>query len=123
MRLGEGTFWKKKSNWLERETSFNVDRIQTPALFSSIMSGADYPMTALATIGAFQLNHKAYDYVFLPDASHPLRRPRQRFEMMNLVVEWLDFWLKGDEPADKDRAARWRTIKTAWEATQAQVPH
>ena len=118
--LAGGSFWERKAAWLERETSFNVDRVNTPALFTSGKSGTEDPMTSVSTIGAFARNGKAFDYVYIPHGSHPLRRPRQQFATMGLVVDWLNFWLKDQAPPDEELAARWSAIRSQWE--KSRVP-
>ena len=55
-------------------------------------------MTSVSTIGAFARNGQAFDYVYIPHGSHPLRRPRKQFATMGLVVDWLNFWLKDQAP-------------------------
>ncbi|MBZ5667646.1 MAG: prolyl oligopeptidase family serine peptidase [Acidobacteriia bacterium] len=113
-----GSFWKNKATWLEHENSFNVDRVETPALFavhreSSVSNAAE-------DIGAFALNHRPLEYLVYPEGTHQLHMPRQRLASYDASVDWMSFWLQGKAPADPERAARWTAMKTAWVQTQTE---
>lgn len=112
-----GPFWQNKANWLEHENSFNVDGVQTPALFTVHGDALPY---AVETIGAFALNHRPLEYLNFPNGGHLLTRVRQRLASLEATVDWMSFWLQGKAPADVERASRWTEMKTAWEKTQKQ---
>jgi hypothetical protein len=115
-----GPFWKHKTEWLERETTFNVDRVQTPALFSQngpgdVAGDPGYAWPSLNTIGAFLANKKPLEYLYFPEGAHQLQRPRERLAMMESVVDWMSFWLQGKEDPSPDKAsqyARWRPMRS-----------
>ena len=120
-----GSFWSKKHEWLERETTFNVDRVRTPAMFTVTGNGdiarrAPYIEETMSTIGAFVLNRKPIEYIYLPMAGHVLMRPRERLEVMQAIVDWMSFWLNDKEPADRALAQKWRAMKDAWDATSLE---
>jgi len=62
LTMGGESFWQSKQKWLELETTFNVDRVQTPALFVNhnghLWGGSSserdrYGYKAVSTVGAF----------------------------------------------------------------------
>lgn len=108
-----GDFWKNTSAWLEHETTFNLNRVRAPVLFtlhgSERAPHAEY--FALDIIGAFRINKKPLEYVFFPQAEHPLLRPQERYAAIELVVDWMRFWLNGEYPSDRERAERWVPLR------------
>jgi dipeptidyl aminopeptidase/acylaminoacyl peptidase len=114
-----GSFWNNKSEWLERETSFNVDKVQTAALFTlnGSRENADapgYTRNALSLVGPFLINRKPLEYLFFPDGAHSLQRPRERIAMLEATADWMSFWLQGYEDSDPEKAvqyARWRPMR------------
>lgn len=123
-RLPRMTFWDGKAQWLEHETSFNVDRVQTPALFT-LHGGLQPPgayLSEFETIGAFMLNRKPVEYLYFPEADHQMERPRERLAMMNVTVDWMMFWLKDYEDPSPHKAkqyARWRPMRELQEQAAA----
>ncbi|HLA12251.1 MAG TPA: prolyl oligopeptidase family serine peptidase [Pyrinomonadaceae bacterium] len=122
---GKGSFWQNKSKWLDDETSFNIDRVITPALFtvnnstqeSDIYKRAGY---LIAQYGAFLRNNKPMEVLLFPKGEHQLLRPRERLEMMTAVVDWYCFWLKGEIPPDPERAKRWERLRKMQQAVIAE---
>jgi len=109
-----GTFWDRKSEWLEHETTFNVDRVRTPALFAlhgSEPDGSRGDVPSADVLGAFNLNHRPVEYLWLPTGSHALLRPRERQAEMQAAVDWMNFWLADLAPADAKRAASWEPLR------------
>jgi len=71
------------------------------------------------TIGAYRLNHKPFDFMFLPDADHIPARPREIMALTEASNDWLSFWLQNYEdpdPAKAEQYARWRRIRGDWQA-------
>lgn len=120
-----GSFWEKKQEWLEHETSFNVDRVRTPALFTTHGHGVD-PLRGddawivQQTLGAFNRTGKPLEYLILQSGSHPVQRPHERLALSEAIVDWNVYWLQGYEDPDPRKAAqyaRWRPKR----AQQEQV--
>jgi dipeptidyl aminopeptidase/acylaminoacyl peptidase len=110
-----GSFWKNKAFWLERETTFNVDKVRTPILFTE-HGGRDRPYTdhSLQTVGAFLLNDKPLEYLYFPYGEHELQRPRERMALIEAVADWMSFWLQGyEDPAAEKQTQyeRWRPMR------------
>lgn len=112
--LYAGDFWHNKSTWLEREPTFNVDRVRTPALFTAHYESE--LLTFQDTIAAFSLNHRPLEFLMFPDADHPLRAPRQRLASYEASVDWMAYWLLGEVPPDAERAAHWSALRTQQQA-------
>jgi len=119
-----GAFWRNKSSWLERETTFNLDRITTPTLFSTNyfwrLGAPGYDEGSVRWIGGLRANRVPFDYLFFPSGSHNLQRPRERQFMLNAVVDWYAFWLKDEAPHDAALAERWRGLASP---RQEASPH
>lgn len=118
----EGLFWEKKSAWLEGDPVFTADRVRTPTLFAShgfLPTGTDLAGTD-SVMGAFRLNERPLEWIWLPEASHFLYRPRERQVEMQSVVEWMQFWLQDVNPADPETAARWIPLRKMQQAVTTQ---
>lgn len=103
-----GSFWQNKAEWLERETTFNVDRVRTPTMFMQFgVDAAGAPLITDDMIGAFKLNRKPMEYVCIPTGMHNLIRPSERYAALRATVDWVEFWLSGKAPADEVKAAQW----------------
>lgn len=123
------SFWQNKALWLKLETSFNVDRVRTPALFATHSeSTISY---ALEIRGAFELNRRPLEYLVYPYGGHLLTRPGQRLACLQATADWMDFWLQGRERTDpaqeggetketlEKQYLRWRRMRSEWECQQA----
>lgn len=110
---GGSDFWHGKQRWLELETTFNIDRVNAPALFTST-GEVPYSPYSEETIGAFRLNRKPIEWEYFPTGIHTLVRPRERLAAMQATVDWMAFWLLDELPSDQERAAHWSSMKAAW---------
>lgn len=112
-RMPGGSFWERKSEWLAAETSFNVDRVRTPLLYTTHggSTGSEGGTYASELMGAFRLNRKPIEIVSFPRASHDMKRPKERIYMLGLTVDWMCYWLKHETPSDPIRAARWEYLQ------------
>lgn len=112
-QYGDGNFWENKKGWLDAP-AFNVDRVQTPVLFST--AGLTTSWSLLETVGAFRLLHRPFEYHFYPNGAHGLQRPREREAAMQLHIDWMKFWILGQQHPvpDDNRYERWQKIKADW---------
>lgn len=123
-----GPFWQSKDAWLDMETTFNADRIRTPALFTYNLGGnrkfaidpVDYETGMQIIANTFALNKKPFEMLFFPDAPHVIARPQQQLALHNAVLDWMRFWLKDEAPADTARHARWAKLKQSQEKVLKQ---
>lgn len=117
-----GSFWDHKAIWLRQEPTFNLDRVRTPILFTVNEVSAETKESERRNFGAFVLSHRPVDYLFFPQGVHQLQRPRERIAIMEVVVDWMNFWLRGKQNPDPSKAEQnhyWRALKVAWEKTLA----
>ena len=56
-----------------------------------------YSDASLETIGAFALNGKALEYLYVPTGDHNLQRPLERIGTLGAIVDWMVYWLQGKE--------------------------
>lgn len=117
-----GPFWDHKREWLEHESTFGIDRVATPALFA-LHAPPDLESAAYGAnqiLGAFNLNRRPIEYMWIPQASHLLYRPRERLAEMGTVLQWMKFWLKDETPSDRDLAARWAPLRELQKSVLSQ---
>lgn len=117
-----GPFSQRKLQWLQYETTFNVDKVDTPILMtlhgSDLEYGEDFSgrdaTRSLETIGALAHRRKSFQYVYLPAANHWLVRPLEQIALMDTVVDWMSFWLQGYEDPSPHKTTRyesWRGMR------------
>jgi len=111
----QGDFWKQTANWLEHDPTFNAHRIEAAVLFTQNGGVSFGRLAGVASLeivlNALWQNRVPVDAALLPDALHNPGMPRERLELMCLVVDWIRYWLDGIEPVDAERSARWSTIR------------
>ena len=57
---------------------------------------------------------KPVDMIYIPDGVHELVKPWERMVSEQGTVDWLTFWMKGEEDADAEKSeqyARWRELR------------
>ncbi len=116
-----GTFWNDRASWLEHDPSFNVHRVKAATLFT-VHNEQAIPY-ALETIGAFAMNGVPMEYWAFAKGSHTLEMPRERFVSQELSLDWLSFWVQGQEdpaPDKADQYVRWRALRVLKEQRKAE---
>src|SRR5262249_11549178 len=90
-----GNFWQNKSAWLQHDVLFNVDRVEAATLFvdagnawrsRSAETAAGMETYQLMTMGAFQLNQRPLEYLFIPNGGHILPGYAERKAAMDATV-------------------------------------
>ncbi len=120
-RIYGSSFWHDRQRWIQEETTFNIDKITTPLMVTQ-HSYDMYGYPIVSRIGAFLLNRRPLEYLYFPNASHRLQRPREREAMLNATLDWLSFWLQDYEDsntAKTEQYLRWRGIRKDWLIQQA----
>lgn len=117
--------WEEPEYWLDHDVTLNADRIFTPILFSANGTGVrdDPPVDHFETLGALQINSKPMDTLLFPRAGHQLTRAQERVAMTNAVVDWVSFWMLGEEdpdPAKFEQNRRWRGLRTNWDTKNSK---
>ncbi len=118
MYAGGKLFWENKQAWLEDAPGFNLDRMQTPLLVTNHYA----PFTGglvglLETYGALRALQRPVDVVVYPRGDHVLQLPRQREAAMELAIDWMSFWIKGeecDDPSHVEAHKHWHELRANW---------
>jgi dipeptidyl aminopeptidase/acylaminoacyl peptidase len=105
--VGEGL-----SIWLKRSPSFLLDKVRTPLRIEangpeSILEEWQW-FSGLARLG------QPVEFIYLPEGDHILEKPSERLVSQQGNVDWLCFWLKGEEdpdPTKADQYIRWRNLR------------
>ena len=117
--INGGTFWRNKSAWLERAPGFNLDRVQTPLLITTVAPFAF--LTANEMYTGLQILNKPVDLISFPEGAHQLVAPRERLASLETTVDWMSFWLQGTKdprPAKATQYERWDKLRAQQEAAQ-----
>jgi hypothetical protein len=114
---GGRPFGATLQKWLERSAGFNADRIRTPLLLE------DESLPGAAQLMQWELFSRLrslklpVEYYVIPDierGSHVLQNPSQLMATKQGAIDWLSFWLSGDEDSDltkADQYARWHRLR------------
>lgn len=119
---GRGTFWQNKAGWLQESPEFNIDRVQTPFLYTSNGLGITQTILYTQMTGAFRLNQRPLELLNFPRGAHQLVRPKERLASLEATVDWMDFWLNSYEhpaPEKQEKYQRWRKMRAEWKATRS----
>jgi hypothetical protein len=114
--------WK---GWMEHSVTFNVDKIHTPVRVEADSN----PGAILYNWEIFEmlrLLRKPVEMIFVPDGAHPVVKPWERMTSQQGNVDWMTFWLKGEEdsdPAKADQYERWREMRKSSSARSAADRH
>ena len=98
--------------WFRRSPGFNLDKVTTPVRILAL--GPWSVIGSWEWFSGLTLINRPVDFVYLPDASHLVVKPRERFVAQQTLVDWFSFWLKGEEDPDHAKAqqyARWRELR------------
>jgi dipeptidyl aminopeptidase/acylaminoacyl peptidase len=113
--FGEGL-----QQWLKRSPEFNMDKVTTPLLVArgSVGTLAEWePYLALSRL------NKPVDLIVLKEGTHPLTNSGQRMVSQGSTVDWMRFWLKGEEdpnPGKSEQFARWRELRKLQQENEAK---
>jgi dipeptidyl aminopeptidase/acylaminoacyl peptidase len=121
---GGRTFWQAKAEWLEHDAVAHIDRIESPVLLIEGTPNIFSVMSFFRLKNAFLQTQRPMEAFILPQGdSAQLQRPRERQGAMQETVDWMSFWLLGQEDPAEDKTekyARWRELKANWVRVQAE---
>ena len=98
--------------WLRSSPEFFLDQVKTPLLLQ-VTSTHNLPSMWAPYIGLKRLG-KPVELMYLPTGSHIIEKPWDRLASQQGSVDWMTFWLKGEEDADPLKAEkykRWRELR------------
>jgi dipeptidyl aminopeptidase/acylaminoacyl peptidase len=114
-----GNYFQHRDEWQAVDTLSHVDRVGAPILFTKNLDGGIRFDGLEAVLGAFVMARRPFDLLIFPEGQHNLLRPGERLALMNALVDWMAFWLKGEAPPDARRARMWSQMATLWRRQQA----
>lgn len=119
--LNGGPPWGETlDNWIKNSPDMNASRISTPLRIE--MLGKSSVLQEWEIYSALKLQNKPVDALYLPDATHVLVKPRERYLSQQGNVNWFGYWLLGQEARDADNDRdyqRWDRLNTVESGTAA----
>ena len=108
-------------NWLRDSPNFNLDKVQAPILISAFEQGS--LLSEWETYSGLRKLRKPAAMLWWSkeNTPHQLVQPAQRYASQQSAVDWFDFWLKGEEDPDPDKAeqyVRWRELRKLQEENE-----
>jgi dipeptidyl aminopeptidase/acylaminoacyl peptidase len=98
-------------NWHRLAPSLNADHIHAPYLVN--VSDTEF-LSALSLVTSLDQLGKPVELYIYPNEAHVKNQPKHRDEIYRRNLDWLMFWLKGEEdpdPAKAEQYARWRELQ------------
>ncbi|MGB8014116.1 MAG: hypothetical protein WCF68_21065 [Terriglobales bacterium] len=109
---GGAPFGAWLQHWVDTVPDFHVDRVTAPIRIEAINPSSILQEWEL--FSSLALLHKAVDLIYFPNGSHIHQLPQERLASQQGNVDWMRFWLKGEEDPDPAKAgqyARWRHLR------------
>lgn len=98
---GGGPWAAYLQHWVQNASEFHLDRVRTPLRIEAIN-----PSSVLQEWGIYsslRLLHKPVDFIYFPRGTHIHQRPLEELESQQGNVDWLRFWLLGQEDPDPSK--------------------
>jgi hypothetical protein len=100
--------------------AFNTDKVRTPLRIESIgKSGFLFEWEWYVLLKRLR---KPVELTVIPLGTHVLVRPQDLLASQQGTVDWMQFWLKGEEDPDQSKAEqykRWRELRKLQEKNEA----
>jgi dipeptidyl aminopeptidase/acylaminoacyl peptidase len=109
---GGAPFGQTLGSWLREAPEFSLDKVTTALRLEP--NGAWDVLDLWEWFVGLRRLHKPVEMVVMPDAGHVVTRPQDRMISQGGTVDWLDYWLNGNEdpdPAKKDQYERWHKLR------------
>jgi hypothetical protein len=109
---GGAPFGAWLQHWVDTAPDFHVDRVTAPIRIEAINPSSILQEWEL--FSSLALLHKPVDLIYFPNGSHIHQLPQERLASQQGNVDWMRFWLKGEEDPDPAKAgqyARWRRLR------------
>lgn len=111
--IGAPPFGEGLTSWLKRSPAFRMDRVETPLQVVALDNHQSL-MSMWEPYAALRYLQRPVDLIVIPDSEHVMTSPGDRMISQGGTVDWLRFWLKGEEDPDPDKAqqyVRWRDLR------------
>ncbi len=115
--FGEGLI-----SWTKKSPGFNVDKVHTPIRITALTNTHSL-LGEWEWFAALTHLQKPVELVVLQDGAHVLQKPWERMISQQGNVDWLCFWLKGEEDPDSTKAeqyVRWRELRKLQEQNETK---
>lgn len=107
--LNDGPPWGDTlQNWVKNSPDMNAGKISTPLRIE--MLGKSSVLQEWELYSSLKLQGKPVDVLYLPEATHVLVKPAERFLSQQGNVNWFSYWLLGERQGNADSDAdynRW----------------
>jgi dipeptidyl aminopeptidase/acylaminoacyl peptidase len=110
------------ANWKRVSSSLNARRIRTPLLINAADAEYAANMQLVTTLRELK---KPVEMFIYANEEHLKNQPKHRYEIYERNVDWIKFWLKGEEdpdPAKAEQYLRWRELRKLQEQNQSNAP-
>jgi len=100
-----------RGRWQKVSAALNAPRILIPLL---INAPDDEYIWDMQLVTALRELKKPVEMFIYPDELHEKNQPKHRFEIYQRNVDWMKFWLKGEEdpaPTKAEQYKRWRELR------------
>jgi len=108
---GKAPFGKEGLDlWMKESPSFNLDRVCLPLRLVSI----EDRLAQWEWFVAEKLQKKPVELIEIPDGTHMLEKPSDRYIAIQGIVDWYRFWLQGYIDPSPDKQAqynRWKGLE------------
>lgn len=100
------------ANWVKDSPDMNASKFSAPVRIEMLSRYS--VLQEWEIYSTLKLQDKPVDALYLPDATHVLVKPRERYLSQQGNVNWFSFWLLGEAGKDQDSQAdyqRWEPLK------------
>jgi dipeptidyl aminopeptidase/acylaminoacyl peptidase len=108
-------------HWVNTAPGFHADRVETPVRIEAI--GHSSVLQEWELYSSLRLLNKPVDLIYFPDGSHIHELPLERLESQQGNVDWMRFWLKGEEDPDPAKRAQYRRWEQMREEKHGAAGH
>lgn len=116
-QIGAPAFGEGLKKWVQESPGFNADKVRAPLRLQVTKGGVDLAFMDWEMYARMAALNRPVELVIGPEgpqAENPLQVPSQQLASLEGVVDWMEFWLNGQESRDKDKREqneRWRALR------------
>ncbi len=111
-----------RGRWQRVSAALNATRITTPLLINA--ADTEY-LSAMQLVTVLRDLKKPVEMFIYDNELHVKNDPRHRYEIYQRNVDWMKFWLNGEESADSakvEQYRRWRELRSEQDQKQVNAP-
>ena len=120
---GTPPFGEGFHQWLQRAPDFHLEKLTTPLRI--VANGHANLLEEWEPYAALRLMKKPVDLILLTRrGTHVTSNPGQRLISQGGTVDWMRFWLKGEEdpdPGKGEQYSRWRELRSLQEKSEGKL--